>query len=74
MKIPIEVQALIFFAGCTVAGIGLLILAATGSIRDPVVGVSGAVAAVGGACVFVRGLANVREQRDASRMRDPGPR
>jgi hypothetical protein len=65
MKVPsLEVQALVFFAGCTLAGLLFVALAIFGSIPNRgLIAVLGAIGAVTGGRVVLRGVRSRRSQR-----------
>jgi hypothetical protein len=65
MKIPrFEVQALVFFAGCTLAGLLFIALAILGSIANRgLIAVLGVIGAVTGGRVFLKGVRSFRNQR-----------
>lgn len=62
-----QLQAMIFFSGCVVVGLAMMVLTIVGVLRDPVVGVGGAVGAAGGIYVLVRGAAYIRSGKGSER-------
>lgn len=63
MNMSPQLQAMIFFSGCVVIGLGVMVLTIVGVLRDPVVRVGGGVGAAGGIYVLVKGAAYIRSGR-----------
>jgi hypothetical protein len=51
----LQLQAMFFFAGCTIIGLAFLVLTIAGVLKDPMVGVFGGVGAILGIYVLVKG-------------------
>lgn len=66
MRIPMEVQAILFFTACTVVGLALVVLALVGAVRDRgLVGLLGAGATILGSIVLRRAVnTRLRARRD----------
>src|SRR5947209_1105251 len=65
-KVSPQVQGLVFFAGGGIFGVAVLVLTITGTLKDPVVGLGGGVAAVLSICALVKGRGFIRSDRSTN--------